>query len=122
MARAQAVDSRLIECRAVGSSNLSSDQPLECDVDSNVNAGIHRVAKVIHAVDVDNIKVLRVEPVTWPRVNECERISAVFEAVIAVIALANSKCVFPSKIGPITVVGNAVTVTTLGSPCGLSLL
>jgi hypothetical protein len=58
---------------------------------------------------------LRVEPVAGPWVDESERIAAVLEAAIIVIALAHTKPVFLSKIGPETVVGNAATTVTAGA-------
>ena len=35
---------------------------------ADIHARIHRVAQVVHAVNLDDIDVLRVEPVAWPRV------------------------------------------------------
>jgi hypothetical protein len=58
---------------------------------------------------VDDINVLRVEPVAGPRVNESERIAAVLEAVIAVVGLGDTKRVLLSKIGLEFVCGNAAT-------------
>ncbi len=42
------------------------------DAESDVDARIHRVAEVIHAVDFDNKDILRVKPVGRPSVNEFE--------------------------------------------------
>ena len=72
--------------------------PLFHDAEFNVNAGIHRVAQVIHAANVDDINVLRVEPVAWPRTNKSERIATVLEAAITVIALVHTKRVSLSKL------------------------
>ena len=85
---------------------------LQPEAECNVDAGIHRIAQVIHAIDLDHINVLRVEPIAWPRVNESERIATVLEAAIpTVVALADAKRVFPAKIGLVTVVGNAATAS-----------
>jgi hypothetical protein len=62
---------------------------------------------------------LRVEPVAGPRVNESERITTVFEAVIAVVGLGDTKRVFASKIGLEAVSGNAATTVTSGLLCRL---
>ena len=55
--------------------------PLKGEAEGNVDAGIHRVAQVIHAVNLDNKNILRVEPVTRPRVHKFEPIASVLEAV-----------------------------------------
>ena len=90
-----------------------ADGSLGCDAECNVDAGIRRVAQVIRAIDIDNVNILRVEPVAWPCAHESERVTAIFEAAITVIALAHAKPVLLSKTGLETVVGNAaVTVTT----------
>jgi hypothetical protein len=69
-----------------------------------------------YAVNFDNKNVLRVEPVAWPRVNESERIAAVLEAAIPpVVGLADTKCVFPSKVRPEPVFWNAATTASTGS-------
>jgi hypothetical protein len=81
-------------------------QPLWVDAEGNVNAWVHRVAQVIHAVNIDDINVLRVEPVGGPRANKSERTAAALEAAITVVALADMERVFASKIGLATVVGN----------------
>jgi hypothetical protein len=81
-------------------------QPLWVDAEGNVNAWVHRVAQVIHAVNIDDINVLRVEPVGWPCADKSERIAAVLESAITVVALADMERVFASKIGLATVVGN----------------
>src|ERR1700728_1691222 len=80
----------------------------ECDVD----AGVRWIAEVIHAVNLHYINVLRVEPVAGPSTNKSERVAAVLEAVIAVIAFADPKAVFPPKIGLVTVFGNAAATVT----------
>src|SRR5579864_6388792 len=91
-------------------------QKLFCDVKSDVDARVHRVAQVIHAVDFDNKDVLRVKPVAWPLVNEYERIATVLEAAIpTVVSLVHAKRVFPSKTGPETVIGNAATAIAPGA-------
>jgi hypothetical protein len=99
-----------------------SDKPLLCEAQFNVDAGITRVAQVIHAVYLDYKNVLGVEPVAWPRVNESERIAAVLEAAITVIGLADTKPVFLPKIGPVTVVRNAPAIATPHLLYRLSLL
>jgi hypothetical protein len=89
------------------------DVALQCDAECKVRARVHRVAKVVHAVNLNHKNVLRVEPVAGPRVDESERITSVLKAAIGVVALADAKRVFPSKIGLETVCGNtAPTVTT----------
>ena len=75
----------------------------------DVDAGICGVAQVIHAVNIDDIHILRVEPIAWPAADESERVSAVLEAVIAVIGLGHAKPVVGSKVGLVTVIGNAAT-------------
>ena len=91
----------------------TSFAPLKREAECNIHARIHRVAQVIHAVNVDHINVLRVEPVAGPRPDESERIAAVLEAVIPVVALADTKRVCLSKVGLITVVRNAVATGML---------
>src|ERR1035437_6590908 len=99
------------------------DEPLFCDAACNVNARIHRVAQVIHAVNLDDKNVLRVQPVAWPRIYKSEPIAAVLEAAIpAVIGLTDAKPVFLSKIGLVPIVGNAATTGMLRRLCGPSLL
>src|SRR5579864_7688380 len=91
-------------------------QKLFCDVKCDVDARIHRVAQVIHAVDFDNKNVLRVKPVAWPLVDKYKRIAAVLEATIpAVVGLVHAKRVLPSKIGPETVLGNAAAAIAPGA-------
>src|SRR5208337_4812344 len=82
----------------------------------------HRVAQVIHAVHVDNIDVLRVEPVAWPWVNKSEPIATVMEAAPPVVGLADTERVLPSKVGPVTVFRNAATTASTGSLFLLLLL
>ena len=72
------------------------------------------IAQVIHAVNLDHINVLRVEPVAGPRVDESEGIAAVLEAVIVVVALADTKRVLLSKIGLELVGWNAAPTVTGG--------
>src|SRR5450759_5378099 len=101
----------------------TQDEPLFCDGECNVNARIHRVAQVIHAVNLDHKDVLRVEPVAWPRIYKSEPIAPVLEAAIpAVIGLTDTKPVVLSKIGLVTIVGNAATAGMLRRLCGPSLL
>jgi len=83
---------------------------LECDVEFKIDAGIRRVAKVIHAADVDHKNLLRVEPVARPRGGESEPVATVLEAVIVVIALGNSKRVFASKVGLVAIGRNAAGI------------
>ena len=56
---------------------------LQGETQFNINAGIRRVAQVIHAVDFNDIYILRVQPVAGPCAGESEPISAVLEAVVA---------------------------------------
>ena len=118
MARAQE-QTRADHSRAGCARRRPRTNRLECEAECKVDAGKRCVAQVIHTVYVDNVNVLRVEPVAWPRVDESERIASVLETAIAVVALANAKRVFPSKIGLETVCGNAATTVTT---CALRLL
>src|SRR5208282_1518738 len=77
----------------------SQERALQREAEYKVNAGKRRVAQVIHAVNLDHINVLRVEPVAGPRVNESESIATVLEAVIPVIGLAHTKRVLLPKAG-----------------------
>src|SRR5271155_2238866 len=79
------------------------------DTDYKVHARIHRVAQVIHTVDLDHINVLRVKPVAGPRATESKPIAAVLEAATAVLALTDAKRVFASEVSLVTVGGNPVT-------------
>src|SRR6202035_2174464 len=87
---------------------------LELDNEFNIDAGIHRGAKVIHAADVDYENVLRVEPVVRPGGCESKPVTAVLKAVIIEIALVHTKRVFASKVGLVAVVRNA-SVVALGA-------
>src|SRR5579862_4522443 len=80
---------------------------LQRDTEHQVHARIARIAQVIHAIDLDHINVLRVEPVARPRALKPEPIAAVLEAVIAVIACAQAKGMVASNIGFVAVGGNA---------------
>ena len=88
---------------------------LWCEAECKVNARKRCVAQVIYAVNFDDINVLRVKPVAWPRVNESERIATVLEAVIAVIGLADTKRVLLPKIGLEFVCGDSATTVTTGA-------
>src|SRR5580692_4385374 len=94
------------------SSRLRSSR-LECDVEFNVHTRIHRVAQVIHAINVDDINVLRIEPVARPHANKSERIAAVLKVAITVIALVHAKRVSLSKVGFVTVVRNSAGALVL---------
>src|SRR5580693_1920628 len=104
-----------LECQA------TTDGPLERDAEFDINARVHWIAQVINAVNVDDVNVLRVEPVAWPRANKSERIATVFEAVITVIPLVHTKRVSLPKVGLVTVVGNAVATGALRLLFRLSL-
>src|SRR5208282_4270485 len=93
----------------------SQERALQREAEYKVNAGKRRVAQVVHAVNLDHINVLRVEPVAGPRVPESEPIATVLEAVIAVVAFADMERVSSSKIGPEAIVGNAATAVTTGA-------
>ena len=97
------------------SRSQKNDRLATGEAQHQVNARKRCVAQVIHAVNLDHINVLRVEPVAGPRVNESERIATVLEAVIAVVAFADTKRVLLSKIGLETVGPNASTTVTSGS-------
>src|ERR1700685_2525409 len=87
---------------------------LQCEAESEVDAGKRCVAQVIHAVYLDNINVLGVEPIVGPGINESERVAAVLEAVITVIARAYTKRVLLSKVGLEFVCGNAAASLVSG--------
>src|SRR5271169_1684048 len=87
---------------------------LQVEAEHQVNARKRCVAQVIHTVNLDNINVLRVEPVAGPRVNESERIAAVLEAVIAVVGPADAKRVLLPKIGLKFVCWNAAATGITG--------
>src|SRR5580658_7096006 len=87
---------------------------LSLDMDYKVHARIHRVAQVIHPVDLDHIYILRVEPVAGPRAAECKPITAVLEAATSEIVLADAKRVLASEVGLVTVGGNAASARVLG--------
>src|ERR1017187_7964701 len=90
------------------------DEPLFRNAECNVNARIHRVAQVVHAVNLDHKNVLRVQPVAWPQIYKFEPIAAVLEAMIpAVIGLTDAKPVFLSKLGLVPIFGNAATTGML---------
>src|SRR5580700_9126448 len=91
---------------------LATRDWLQCEAEFKVNARVHRIAQVIHAVNLDHINVLGVEPIAGPHANESERITTVLEAVIAVLGLADTKRVLLSEIGLVPVCGNAVAVTS----------
>src|ERR1700722_10977260 len=76
-------------------------------VQLDVDAGIHRVAQVIRAVDFNYINVFGIKPVARPSAHESERIATIFKAMAPVIILAHSKPVFLSKIGSETLIRNA---------------
>src|SRR5580704_15864261 len=79
-------------------------------VQLDVDAGIHRVAQVIRAVDFNYINVFRIKPVARPSAHESERIATIFKALTPVIILAHSKPVFLSKIGSETLLRNAPAI------------
>jgi hypothetical protein len=103
LARAQRIDSR----------QHRLDRPLQRDDEFDVHARVVRVAKVIHAVDINDINVLRIKPVAGPYAGKAEPIAAILEAAIAVVALADTKRVFASEVGLVTVIGNASTTGML---------
>ena len=81
---------------------------LQREAECKVNAWIYRIAEVIDAVDIHYIDVLCVQPVRRPHTYESERITAVRETVVPVIAFGDAEGVFAAKIGTEFVVGNAV--------------
>src|ERR1700691_2602949 len=87
--------------------NLAYSRALQRDINREVDARIHRVAQVIHPVDLDHINVLRIEPVAGPRPAKAKRIAAVLEAATAEIALTDAKRVFAPKVGLVTIIGDA---------------
>ncbi len=75
---------------------IPQDKWLQGEAEREINARERCVVQVIHAVYLDNINVLRVEPVAGPRVNESERIATVLETVIAVVGLVTrNECRWP---------------------------
>src|ERR1700719_1151072 len=79
-------------------------------VQLGVDAGIHRVAQVIRAVDFNYINVFGIKPVARPSAHESERIATIFKAMAPVIILAHSKPVFLSEIGSETLLRNASAI------------
>src|SRR5208282_228257 len=92
----------------------SQERALQREAEYKVDARERCVAQVVHAVNLDHINVLRVEPVAGPRVPESEPIATVLEAVVAVVAFADMEGVSSSKISPEAIVGNAATAVTSG--------
>jgi hypothetical protein len=95
---------------------------LDGDAERQVHARKTRVAQVVHAVNFDDINVLRVQPVARPGGFKSEPVAAVLETVIAIIAFADTKAVFASEIGLVTVGRNAAGSGMLFVLCGLALL
>src|SRR5579863_149867 len=87
---------------------------LQRDAEHNVHAGIVGVAQVIHAVNFDDINILRVKPVAGPRAIKSEPVATVLEPAISVIGFGDMKPVFLPEIGPVTVVGNAAPAVATG--------
>ena len=68
---------------------------------------------VIHKVDaivVNDVNIVRVIPTHRPWVNEPERIAAVLEAPIIVVALVYMEVVSTAKAGPVVLVRNATVI------------
>src|SRR5208282_5069289 len=95
---------------------------LQGEAQSEVHARIHRVAQVIHAVDLDDVNVLGVKPVAGPRLTESEPISPVLKAVIAVLGLADAKRVLASETGLVSVCRNPLVADLLRLRLRFSLL
>ena len=82
------------------------------DVDGNAYARMGWVIHVVAAVVINDVNVIRVIPSCWPRVNEPERIAAVFETPAIVVALVDVKVVLPAKAGSVVLVRNATMIAT----------
>src|SRR5271165_2375820 len=98
---------------------------LQRDAEHDVHARVVRVAQVVHAVNLDDKNVLRVQPVAWPHALKSEPVATILEAAIAVVGLADAEPVLLSEIGLVTVGGNAATTIFVGVLrllFGLSLL
>jgi hypothetical protein len=82
------------------------------NVDGDAKAGMKTVVHVIAAIDIVDVNVIRVVPTHRPRVNEPERIAAVLEAPIVVVASVDVEAVAAAKAGAVMVVRNAAMIVT----------
>src|ERR1700722_19020409 len=92
------------------SAQRASD-PLK-NVDGNKHAGVDRVIHVVATTLVDNVNVVRVVPTHRPRVNESERIAAVVETPMIVVASVDVKIVSTAKTSAIVLVRNTAMTAT----------
>jgi hypothetical protein len=95
------------QTRAKSTLRLNRQTELQTETECYIYARIRGIAQIIDTVYFDDINVLCVEPVAGPRINKFEVITAVLEAMIVVIASADMKGVFASKVGLEPVIGNA---------------
>src|ERR1700722_358974 len=82
------------------------------NVDGNTHAGMDGVIHVVATAFVDNVNVVRVVPTVRPGINESERIAAIAEAVMIVVALVDVKVVSAAETGAIVLVRNAAMTAT----------
>src|SRR5271165_5158559 len=81
---------------------------LQGNGEREVYAGIALIAQVVHTVNLDDVYVLRVQPVGRPGLSKPEPVTAVLEAAIpAIVGFAHAKPVIPSEVSAETIVGNA---------------
>jgi len=71
---------------------------------------MNRVVHVITTIYVQDVNVIGITPTDRPRIDEPERVAAILEAPMLVIALANVESVLATKTGGVMVVRN----TTMG--------
>ena len=69
------------------------------NVDRNPQARVNPVVHVVAAIAVHDVNVIGVTPAYRPGIDEAERISAIREAPIPVIAFADVESVIVAKIG-----------------------
>jgi hypothetical protein len=99
----------------MGSLTSSPEPALEKSLknaDGDAKAGMKTVVHVIAAIDVVDVHIIRVVPTYRPRVNEPERIAAVLEAPIIVVASVDMEAVAAAKTGAVMVVRNAAMIVT----------
>ena len=68
------------------------------------------VIHVVSAVIVNDVNVIRVTPTNRPRVNEPERIAAVVEAPMIVVASVDMEIMPAAKTGAVVVVRNTTMI------------
>ena len=82
------------------------------NVDGNTHAGMDGVIHVVTTALVDNVNVVRVVPTVRPGIKESERIAAIAETVMIVVASVDVKIVSTAKTGAIVLVRNTAMTST----------